>query len=114
MSALPMNGLAAAVTALASLVERFPDLPAADARISPIFPDLLVLSFYRNLGEFEAWRAALSISATDVTLDGDADGNLLWLMAETAMGGTLVRLVGYGHKPQDRAEVTDLVGAIAV
>ncbi|MGW1553579.1 hypothetical protein [Streptomyces sp. NPDC002346] len=104
MSARPMNSLAAAVAALASLVERFPDLPAADATVSTIFPDRLSLSFHGDLGKFEAWRSALDIRPALVSKEEEIGGPLMWLKAETVLDGITVRLTGYG--PQ-RAEAVD-------
>ncbi|MFJ1831921.1 hypothetical protein [Streptomyces sp. NPDC088178] len=115
MSALPMKNLTGAVTVLASLVERFPDLPAAEAAVSTIVPDRLVLSFHNDLGRFEAWRSALDISPALVRREGERGGGpLMWLRTETTVNGVTVELVGYGHVLVGRAEETDTVGAIAV
>ncbi|MGW5274389.1 hypothetical protein ACWEQP_17735 [Streptomyces sp. NPDC004044] len=91
-----MNSLAAAVAALASLVERFPNLPAADAAVSTIFPGRLSLSFHGDLGKFEAWRSALDISHALVSREEEIGGPLMWLNAETVLDGITVRLTGYG------------------
>ncbi|MFB6946323.1 hypothetical protein ACFWGL_38260 [Streptomyces sp. NPDC060286] len=115
MSALPMKSLTGAVAVLASLVERFPDLPAADVRVSPIVPDRLLLSFHNDLGSFEAWRSALDISPALVRREEESGGGpLMWLRTETALNGVTVELVGYGHVLVERAEETDAVGVIAV
>ncbi|MET7791788.1 hypothetical protein ABZS93_35205 [Streptomyces sp900116325] len=104
MSARSMNRLATAVAMLASLVERFPDLPAADAAVSTIFPDRLNLSFHGDLGKFEAWRSALDISHTLVSREEEIGGPLMWLNAETVLVGVTVRLTGYGLQ---KTEATD-------
>ncbi|MCX5340505.1 hypothetical protein [Streptomyces atratus] len=107
MSALPMKNLSAAVAVLTSLVERFPDLPAAEAAVSTIVPDRLVLSFHNNLGSFEAWRSALDISPRLVRREEESGGGpLMWLRTETALNGVTVKLVGYGHVLVDRSEET--------
>ncbi|WP_405780714.1 hypothetical protein [Streptomyces sp. NBC_00859] len=95
-----MNGLAAAVAALDSLVERFPDLPAADVNVSTFYPDRLVLSFHGDRGEknFEVWRSALGISYAAVSREQEIGGPLTWLIAETTVGGVTVRLIGYGER----------------
>ncbi|MET8435364.1 hypothetical protein ABZV61_21765 [Streptomyces sp900116325] len=104
MSARSMNSLAAAVAALASLLERFPDLPAADAAVSTIFPDRLSLSFHGDLGKFEAWRSALDVSHALVSKEEETGGPLMWLTAETVLDGVTVRLTGYGLQ---KAEVVE-------
>ncbi|WP_406429165.1 hypothetical protein OHA59_25330 [Streptomyces sp. NBC_01589] len=104
MSALPMNSLAAAIATLASLVERFPDLPAADATVSTIFPGRLALSFHRDLGKFEAWRSALDISHALVSKEKEIDGPLMWLTAETILDGVTVQLTGYGLQKAEAAD----------
>lgn len=101
-----MNSLAAAVATLASLVERFPYLPAADAAVSTIFPDRLALSFHGDLGKFEVWRSALDISYALVSREEEIGGPLMWLTAETVLDGVTVRLTGYGLQ---KAEAVDLV-----
>lgn len=95
-----MNGLAAAVAALESLVERFPDLPAADLGLSTIYPNRLDLSFHGDLGKkhFEAWRSALGISYALVSREEEIGGPLMWLTAEAALNGVTVRLTGYGQQ----------------
>ncbi|MGW5272960.1 hypothetical protein ACWEQP_10320 [Streptomyces sp. NPDC004044] len=104
MSARPMNSLAAAVATLRSLVERFPDLPAADAAVSTIFPNRLALSFHGDLGKFEAWRSALAISHTLVSREEEIGGPLMWLTAETVLDGVTVRLTGYGLQKAEAAD----------
>ncbi|WP_329208350.1 hypothetical protein OG257_16055 [Streptomyces sp. NBC_00683] len=95
-----VNGLAAAVAALASLVERFPELPAADVGLSTIYPNRLDLSFHGDLGKkhFEAWRSALGISHALVSRDEEIGGPLMWVQAEAALDGVTVRLTGYGQQ----------------
>ncbi|WP_327239671.1 hypothetical protein OG243_13630 [Streptomyces sp. NBC_01318] len=104
MNARSMNALAATVATLASLVERFPDLPAADAAVSTIFPHRLALSFHGDLGKFEAWRSALRISYALVSKQEEIGGPLMWLNAETVLDGITVRLTGYGLQ---KAEAVD-------
>ncbi|MFC9623405.1 hypothetical protein ACFTXM_26565 [Streptomyces sp. NPDC056930] len=104
MSALPMKSLTGAVAVLVSLVERFPDLPAADVRVSPIVPDQLTLSLHSDLARFEAWRSALDISPALVRREEENGGGpLMWLRTETTVNGISVELVGYGHVLADRA-----------
>ncbi|WP_405944163.1 hypothetical protein [Streptomyces sp. NBC_00932] len=107
MSALPMDELSAAVTALASLTDQFPGLPAAAAQISPIFPNHLTLSFHEGLGSFESWRTALGVSHGLVQCEVESGGGpLMWLRAETVRDGITIELVGYGHVLTVRAEET--------
>ncbi|MER5359705.1 hypothetical protein [Streptomyces sp. NPDC002785] len=115
MSAPMMSRLSAAFTVLASLADRFPDLPAADAAVSRIYPNRVELSVHDDLGYFEAWRSALAISPAQVVLETQCGGGpLMWLCADAVVDGVAVHLVGYGHVLVGRAEETDVVGAIAV
>ncbi|WP_037822050.1 hypothetical protein [Streptomyces sp. NRRL B-24720] len=98
MSTLPMSGIAATIETLRTLAARFPDLPAADVGVSRIYPDRLVLSFHRDLGEFEAWRSALDINPVTVSLDREIDGPLMWLIADTVIDNTTVQIMGYGQR----------------
>lgn len=95
-----MNGLAAAVAVGAVLVERFPDLPAADVTVSTVFPNRLGLSFHGDLGEanFEVWRSALGISYAAVSREEEIGGPMTWLRAEAALDGVTVQLTGYGRQ----------------
>ncbi|MEV0576030.1 hypothetical protein [Streptomyces sp. NPDC050392] len=97
-----LNGLAASVAALDSLMERFPNLPAADVNVnvSTFSPDRLGLSFHGDRGEknFEIWRSALGISYAAVSREQEIDGPLTWLIAETTLGGVTVRLIGYRER----------------
>ncbi|WP_335938254.1 hypothetical protein [Streptomyces sp. PTD5-9] len=91
---------------MASLTERFSDLPAADASVSRIYPDRVSLSVY-DLGQFETWRSALGVSPADVVLGTEFGGGpLMWLCADAVVDGVAVHLVGYGHVPVDRSEET--------
>ncbi|MEW2487376.1 hypothetical protein [Streptomyces sp. NPDC048411] len=111
MSTRPTNALSAAVAVLASLVARFPDLLAADARVSPIVPNRLELSFHNTLGSFEAWRSALDISPGLVRREKECSGPLMWLRTEKTIDGVTVELVGSGYVLADHAEEAETTPA---
>ncbi|ROV69172.1 hypothetical protein [Streptomyces globisporus] len=99
MSAPTMSGLSAAVTALASLMARFPDLPAVDVHVSTIFPDQLELSAHNDLAAFEAWREALDITPGAVVHKVQSRGTTRVLDAHAVFTGARLRLVGYSVIP---------------
>ncbi|WP_424862155.1 hypothetical protein [Streptomyces sp. MMS24-I29] len=92
-----MSRLSAAVKVLASLADRFSDLPVVDAAVSRIYVRV-ELSVRDDLGDFEAWRSALGISPAQVVLGTERGGGpLMWLCADAVVDGVTVHLVGYGH-----------------
>ncbi|MEI7029362.1 hypothetical protein [Streptomyces pratensis] len=97
MSAPTMSGLSAAVTVLASVVARFPDLPAVDVHFSTIFPDQVELSAHSGLAAFEAWREALGIDPWAVVLGVQSGGTTHRLNARTVFTGVRLCLVGYSE-----------------
>lgn len=107
MSAPTMSGLSAAVTVLASLMTRFPDLPAVDVHVSTIFPDQVELSAHNDLGAFEAWREALGIDPGAVVHKIQSRGTTRVLDAHAVFTGIRLRLVGY-------SEISTLVAGVGV
>ncbi|MER6503228.1 hypothetical protein ABT218_28680 [Streptomyces sp. NPDC001455] len=100
-----MSRLSAAVKVLASLTERFADLPAAEVRISRIGAARVELSVHDDLGQFEVWRSVLGVSPADVVRGTECGGGpLMWLCADAVVDGVTVHLVGYGHVLVDRSE----------
>ncbi|MFI2315985.1 hypothetical protein AMK17_28380 [Streptomyces sp. CB00072] len=99
MSEPTMSGLSAAVTALASLMARFPDLPAVDVHVSTIFPDQLELSAHNDLAAFEAWREALGIAPGAVVHKVQSRGTTRVLDAHAVFTAARLRLVGYSVIP---------------
>lgn len=98
-----MSRLSTALKILASLADRFPDLPIADAAISRIYAQV-ELSIHDDLGHFEAWRSALGISPVQVVRKTECGGGpLMWLCADTVLDGVTVQLIGYGYVPADCA-----------
>ncbi|QWQ42162.1 hypothetical protein KME66_14935 [Streptomyces sp. YPW6] len=105
MSAPTMSGLSAAVTVLASLMDRFPDLPAVDVHVSTVFPDQVELSAHSGLAAFEAWREALGIEPGAVVHRVQSGGTTRVLDAQTVFTGIRLRLVGYAEIPAHVAGV---------
>ncbi|MFI9629175.1 hypothetical protein [Streptomyces sp. NPDC052042] len=92
--------MSAAVAVLASLTEKFPDLPAPEAQISRHYRTRVELSFYDDLGTFEAWRSALGIDPAQVRLAAQSGtGPSMWLCVDVVVDAVDVQLVGYGHVP---------------
>ncbi|MFB7131419.1 hypothetical protein ACFCZY_07075 [Streptomyces sp. NPDC056237] len=105
MSASTMSRLSAAVAVLASLTEKFPDLPALSPAVSVRCPDRLTLTAYDSLSEFEEWRSALEIDPARVSMDAENGvGPLMWLEAGMVVAGVTVRLVGFGQVRVDHPE----------
>ncbi|MFE6979415.1 hypothetical protein [Streptomyces sp. NPDC057682] len=117
MSTRTVHDLTAVVEVLASLTKRFPELPAAEARVSPIFPNHLELSFHdaNGLNNFERWRCGLGIAPglvdRDVAVGG---GPLMWLRVTTTVDGVAVELIGYGHVLVERSEDATVPAGSAV
>ncbi|MEU5718465.1 hypothetical protein AB0G71_22250 [Streptomyces sp. NPDC020403] len=105
MSTPTMSGLSAAVTVLASLMARFPDLPAVDVRVSTVFPERLELSAHDDLAVFETWREALGIDAGTVVHGVQSGGATRVLEAHAVFTGARLRLVGYSEIPAPVAGV---------
>ncbi|MEU3066071.1 hypothetical protein ABZ712_03950 [Streptomyces sp. NPDC006906] len=99
MSAPTMSGLSAAVTVLASLMSRFPDLPAVDVHVSTVFPDQVEMSAHNDLAAFESWREALGIDPWAVVHRVQSRGTTRVLDAQTVFTGIRLRLVGYAEIP---------------
>ncbi|MFG3410194.1 hypothetical protein [Streptomyces sp. NPDC048142] len=97
MSAPTMGGLSAAVAVLASLMARFPDLPAVDVHVSTVYPDQLELSAHSGLTAFEAWREALGIDPWSVVHGVQSGGTTHRLNAHTVFTGVRLCLVGYSE-----------------
>ncbi|MFF8917222.1 hypothetical protein ACF08M_28885 [Streptomyces sp. NPDC015032] len=112
MSVSTMSRLSAAVAVLASLTEKFPDLPALSPAVAAHCPDRLTLTAYDSLSKFEEWRSALGIAPAQVSMDAERGaGPLMWLEAGTVVDGVTVRLVGYGHVLVNHSE--DVTGPVA-
>ncbi|SCE55982.1 hypothetical protein GA0115234_11212 [Streptomyces sp. DvalAA-43] len=105
MSVSTMGRMSAAIRVLATLADRFPDLPAADAAVSRIYDTRVELSIHDGLGQFEAWRAALGVAPAQVVRGTQCGGGpLMWLHADTVVDGVTIHLVGYGYVLADRAD----------
>ncbi|WP_338677501.1 hypothetical protein V1460_34420 [Streptomyces sp. SCSIO 30461] len=95
MSAQILADLSAPLVALRLLSMEFGHLPAPTVAVSPIYPDLLELSFHCGVADFEVWREALSIDPGDVVHRVHRDGTTGALNVHGNFGGARVRLVGY-------------------
>lgn len=89
----------AALAALALAASTFNHLPAPEFRVSRLYPNRLTISLHDDLGDFEAWREAMSIPTARVSYDTQPDSGVLTATAE--WGGALVELLGYGPLPKD-------------
>ncbi|MFC5916137.1 hypothetical protein [Streptomyces pulveraceus] len=97
--------MSAATKVLASLVDRFPDLPATDAAVSRIYGTRVELSVHDDLGQFEVWRSALGIAPAQVVRETECGGGpLMWLRADTIVDDVTIHLVGYGYVLTDRTD----------
>lgn len=112
MSAPTMSRLSSAVAVLSSLTERFPALPALSPAVAVHCPDLLSLTAYDGLSEFEEWRSALGIAPAQVSMDAENGvGPLMWLETSTVVDGVTVQLIGFGQVLGGHAE--DVPGPVA-
>ncbi|MGC4907492.1 hypothetical protein ACLQ2J_17410 [Streptomyces cyaneofuscatus] len=99
MSAPTVGDLSATVTALASLMARFPDLPGVAVRITTVYPDLLELAVHDDLAAFEAWREALNIAPEDVVHGVQSEGTTRVLDVHTVLMGARLRLISFAPIP---------------
>ncbi|GGI67082.1 hypothetical protein [Wenjunlia tyrosinilytica] len=111
---LTLKDLAGPLRALRTLAAEFPDLPAVDVQVSPIYPDSLELTLHDDLSAFETWREALGIAAETVTYHEQGfSGTTVRLEGSTEVAGATVRLRGFA--PVVRPAATgDPVKAAAV
>ncbi|MFH8518237.1 hypothetical protein ACH4CE_24740 [Streptomyces gelaticus] len=101
MSTPTTSTLSAAVAVLASLTEKFPDLPAPEARISRHYRTRVELSFYEDLGSFEAWRSALGVDPARVRLAAQCGGGpSMSLCVDVVVDAVDVHLVGFDSVPK--------------
>ncbi|MFI6696692.1 hypothetical protein ACIBLA_34090 [Streptomyces sp. NPDC050433] len=109
MNALAFADLSVPLRALRTLAVEFPELPAVDVRLTPIYPDRLELAIHHDLPAFEAWRTALGISPDAVAWHGDA--GTFWLEGETTFAGATVHLTGFAQLEQPVPAPPELVAA---
>jgi hypothetical protein len=93
----PVSAQGAAAEALVALIAAFGHLPGGYLRMHRQYGSAPV-----GLGvqmespqEFEVWRTALEIDATDVKLQSNSDG-VAWLKARGSFHGVEVELTGFG------------------
>jgi hypothetical protein len=91
----PLAEQLTALDALTTIGRTFAHLPGADLQISPVYPDVLVISLHDNLDGFEQWRAALGIAADDVDHCQRPGRAHMTLKARTRFARATVELVGY-------------------
>ncbi|MFD8390429.1 hypothetical protein ACFV2N_14790 [Streptomyces sp. NPDC059680] len=94
-----LDALAVPLRALRLLTVDFGHLPAPVLNVSDIFPDRLKLSFHDDLGDFEAWRAALGIAPDAVTHGMQSDGRTRVLTTAVEFAGATLELAGYADVP---------------
>ncbi|MEV7865288.1 hypothetical protein AB0P17_04085 [Streptomyces sp. NPDC088124] len=97
---LVLNDLAVPLRALRMLAVDFPDLPAVEAQMSPIYPNRLDLGLHDDLAAFEMWRTALGIPGEVVTFHQEPGGTSMWLNCRTEYAGADLHLTGFGRLPQ--------------
>lgn len=93
MKLLDLSHPLAVIQALAS---EFPLLPAPHIDVNTIYPTRLTLSFHDGLGDFEAWREALSIDPAAVYQGTQSGDMTLVLRASATRDDVLVQLIAYG------------------
>jgi hypothetical protein len=91
----PLAAQLTALEALAVIGRTFAHLPGADLQISPVYPDVLVISLHDNLDGFERWRAALGIAADDIDHCQRPGRAHMTLKAHATFARITVQLVGY-------------------
>ncbi|MFE8013458.1 hypothetical protein ACFU3O_12050 [Streptomyces antibioticus] len=99
---LTLNSLSAPLAALRLLAVDFPELPAPNVDVNPIYPNRLALAWHEFNGgfaAFETWRAALGIDADAVTFHVQCDGRTGVMQAQTVYGGADIELTGYTRVP---------------
>ncbi|MFJ3663119.1 hypothetical protein ACIPPM_21940 [Streptomyces sp. NPDC090119] len=85
-----------AVQALAHLIAEHPTLPGAYITVHDLhelYPGRLDLQFMRAW-EFETWREALNIPASDVSLAFSSTNS--WIAARTTIADVTVEISGFG------------------
>ncbi|MFD8919399.1 hypothetical protein ACFV0Y_16470 [Streptomyces sp. NPDC059569] len=92
------------VITLRLLLVEHPGLPAPCANLTPIYSNVLELSFHNSFADFEAWRAALNIPPAAVTHRVQGNGTTATLTARTEFAGATVEIVGYGPALREAAD----------
>ncbi|MFE3825244.1 hypothetical protein [Streptomyces sp. NPDC059092] len=103
-----LNDLAVPLRALRMLAVDFPDLPAVEAQMSPIYPNRLDLSLHDDLAAFETWRTALGIPGEAVTFHQEPGGPSMWLNCRTEYAGADLHLTGFGRLPGPALPVSEV------
>ncbi|MCT9092929.1 hypothetical protein N4G70_29255 [Streptomyces sp. ASQP_92] len=84
---------------LQELGREFPMLPAPHIDLNDIYPSQIRLAFHKSLGDFEAWREALSIDPAAVRQTTQSGDMTLVLHASATRGDVLIELIAYGPNP---------------
>lgn len=92
----PVSAQGAAAEALVALIAAFGHLPGGYLRMHRQFSSIPVELCIQleSPQDFEVWRAALEIGASDVELK--SNGGTAWLQAQSAFHGVVVELTGHG------------------
>jgi hypothetical protein len=83
-----------AADAVAAVFRLLGHLPGAAMQIDTIIPERVDISLHDDLGDFEAWREALGIPPSAVTVRKSS--SYFYLKAEGEFAGARVELVGFG------------------
>ncbi|MFC9805146.1 hypothetical protein [Streptomyces griseoaurantiacus] len=96
---MTLDDLTVSLRALRMLAVDFPNLPAPDVTVSPVFPEWLRLSFHDSSGgslaAFEQWRTALGIAPEAVDYGTQSGGLTRVLKAEGHFAGAVIVLTGF-------------------
>ncbi|MFH9824015.1 hypothetical protein [Streptomyces bobili] len=113
---MTLDNLAVPLRALRLLAVDFPNLPAPDVDVSPIYPEWLRLSFHDttcdSLAAFEQWRSVLRIGADTVDCRTQNGGRTRVLKAEGLFAGAVIVLTAYADQPAADRTPTGQAGGI--
>ncbi|MFD4559012.1 hypothetical protein ACFWP5_32615 [Streptomyces sp. NPDC058469] len=93
----PVSAQLPAAEALVALIAAFGHLPGGYLRMHRQFgssPVELCMQM-ESVQDFEVWRVALGIAASDVELKSNSSGNA-WLKAQGSFHGVVVEVTGHG------------------
>ncbi|MFF3633978.1 hypothetical protein [Streptomyces sp. NPDC002250] len=111
---LALDDLSVPLRVLRLLAVDFPDLPAPNVDVSPVYPQVLRLSLHEtscdSFAAFESWRLALGIEPGEVDFHIQCNGRTAVLQGRGAYGGADVELTAYAASLADGTASTGAGG----